>query len=255
MAYIANKGWYYTPHLVDSIEGGDKFDLLSKFKVKHRVFDIPDSVFEAVHDGMQMVVERGTGINAKVPGINICGKTGTVENYIGTVKQPNHAFFCGFAPRENPRIAIMCVGGKFRPLRRYVCRTYRGVDDRKYLNDSIAGKERQAKVEKMQNLNRDPATYLSGHAPPGFTHACQGFPYPDRKGYIKIVRIPSALKRKMILKHWINWKKIRIKSPYPLAIVWPIKRMPCYPKKTGSLPVRDSINYWKYRLIKYYVPE
>jgi penicillin-binding protein 2 len=76
MAYIANKGWYKVPHLVDSIEGGDTFDMLSKFKEKNSAIDIPDSVFEIVHEGMQGVIERGTGVGAKVTGINICGKTG-----------------------------------------------------------------------------------------------------------------------------------------------------------------------------------
>jgi penicillin-binding protein 2 len=44
---------------------------------------------------MQGVVDRGTGAGAKIPGIPICGKTGTVENYYRGVKQPNHSFFCG----------------------------------------------------------------------------------------------------------------------------------------------------------------
>jgi penicillin-binding protein 2 len=81
MAYLANKGWYITPHIVDSIEGGDKFGLLDKYKVKTVPIEIPDSIFEAVHDGMQGVMESGTGRGAKVPGITVCGKTGTVENY------------------------------------------------------------------------------------------------------------------------------------------------------------------------------
>jgi penicillin-binding protein 2 len=109
MAYIANKGWFIIPHIVDSIEGGDQFGLLEKYKQKNVPIDIPDSIFDAVHDGMQGVMETGTGRGAKVTGITICGKTGTVENYFRGVKQPNHSFFCAFAPRENPRIAIMCV--------------------------------------------------------------------------------------------------------------------------------------------------
>lgn len=109
MAYIANKGWYYIPHVVDSIGGGDKWGLLDRFREKVVPMNIPDSIFEAVHDGMQGVMESGTGRGAKVPGITVCGKTGTVENYFRGVKQPNHSFFCAFAPRENPRIAIMCV--------------------------------------------------------------------------------------------------------------------------------------------------
>ena len=71
--------------------------------------DIPDSVFEAVHDGMQGVMETGTGAYAKVPGIIVCGKTGTVENAYKGVKQKDHAFFAAFAPRDNPKIAIAVI--------------------------------------------------------------------------------------------------------------------------------------------------
>ena len=54
-------------------------------------------------------METGTGAAAKVPGIIVCGKTGTVENYYKGVKQKDHAFFAAFAPRENPRIAIAVI--------------------------------------------------------------------------------------------------------------------------------------------------
>ena len=104
MAYLANKGWYKIPHLIDSIEDGDKFDMLSKFKERIKTIDIPDSVFEAVHDGMQGVVERGTGIGAKVEGITICGKTGTVENYYRGVKQQNHSFFAALPQGKIQRL-------------------------------------------------------------------------------------------------------------------------------------------------------
>jgi penicillin-binding protein 2 len=157
MAYIANKGWYKIPHIVDSIENGDKFGLLTKFQEKHSAIDIPDSVFEAVHDGMQNVVDRGTGIPSKVEGINICGKTGTVENYFRGVKQPNHAFFCGFAPRENPKIAIMCVvenSGRFGGT--YAAPIV-GLMIEKYLKDSITDKARLARVEQLSQLNLIPA--------------------------------------------------------------------------------------------------
>ena len=244
MAYIANKGWYYTPHLVDSIEGGDKFDLLSKYKVKHRVFDIPDSVFEAVHDGMQMVVERGTGINAKVPGINICGKTGTVENYIGTVKQPNHAFFCGFAPRENPRIAIMCVvenSGRFGGT--YAAPIV-GLMIEKYLNDSIAGKERQAKVEKMQNLNLIPQRiYQAMRRQDSLMHA-RDSAYLIAKGYIKIVRDTIGLETEDDTEALDKLKKDKDKKPLPVSDSLTNKADALLPKENRKpSPVRDSINY------------
>ncbi len=156
MAYLANKGWYKTPHLIDSIEDGDKFDMLSKFKIKNQTIDIPDSVFEVVHNGMQGVVERGTGIGAKVEGIIICGKTGTVENYFHGVKQQNHSFFCGFAPRDNPKIAIMCVvenSGRFGGT--YAAPIV-GLMIEKYLKDSITNPRRIAEVEKLSKLNLIP---------------------------------------------------------------------------------------------------
>ena len=165
MAYIANKGWYYIPHIVDSIKGGDKFGLLTKFREKHRPLDISESIYDIVHEGMQGVVERGTGMGARVPGITICGKTGTVENYAivkgypDPVKQPNHSFFCGFAPREDPQIAIMCVvensgrfGGTYAAP---VC----GLMIEKFLNDTIAA-NRKAEEERITNLNLIPPLML-----------------------------------------------------------------------------------------------
>ncbi len=187
MAYIANKGWYKIPHLVDSIEEGDEFDMLSKFKEKHSAIDIPDSVFEAVHDGMQAVVERGTGGGAKVTGIAICGKTGTVENYYRGVKQPNHAFFCGFAPRDNPKIAIMCVvenSGRFGGT--YAAPIV-GLMIEKYLNDTIA-KNRQAIVEKFEKMNLiPPRIYKEMKTVDSMLHA-KDSAYLIAKGYITLIR-------------------------------------------------------------------
>lgn len=155
MAYIANKGWYYIPHIVDSIEDGDKYGLLEKYKSKINPIDIPDSIFEAVHDGMQGVMEVGTGRGSKVEGITVCGKTGTVENYFRGVKQPNHSFFAAFAPRENPKIAIMCVvenSGRYGG-------TYAGpivsLMIEKYINDSIAP-GRKALETRITNTNLIP---------------------------------------------------------------------------------------------------
>ena len=159
MAYIANKGWYYIPHIVDSIDGGDKFGLLEKYKQKIRPINLSDSIFEAVHDGMQGVMEGGTGRGSKVEGITICGKTGTVENYYRGVKQPNHSFFCAFAPRENPVIAIMCVvenSGRFGGT--YAAPIVSLMIE-KYINDSISAK-RKPLVERMSKINLIPKLML-----------------------------------------------------------------------------------------------
>ena len=187
MAYIANKGWYIIPHLVDSIEDGDKFDMLSKYKEKHRAMDIPDSIFDIVQQGMQDVVDRGTGGGAKVPGIAICGKTGTVENYYRGVKQPNHAFFCGFAPRDNPKIAIMCVvenSGRFGGT--YAAPIV-GLMIEKYLNDTIA-KNREAIVERFEKLNLiPPRIYSEMKTVDSMLHR-KDSAYLIAKGYIKLIK-------------------------------------------------------------------
>jgi penicillin-binding protein 2 len=188
MAYIANKGYYITPHLVDSIEGGDKFNILEQYRQKHSAIDIPDSIFEAVHDGMQGVVDRGTGAAAKVPGINICGKTGTVENYFRGVKQPNHAFFCGFAPRENPTIAIMCVvenSGRFGGT--YAAPIV-GLLIEKYLKDSITEKPRLDRIEQLSNLNLIPKRiYAAIRTQDSLRHA-KDSAYLIAKGFIRLIK-------------------------------------------------------------------
>jgi penicillin-binding protein 2 len=158
MAYLANKGWFITPHIVDSIAGGDRFGLLKRFQVKHVPLDIPDTIFQAVHNGMEGVVERGTGKGAQVPGIIICGKTGTAENAYKGVKQKDHSFFAAFAPRQNPRIAIMVIcenagfGGTWAaPIA--------GLMIEKYLNDTIAA-NRKPVEERMINANLIPSRML-----------------------------------------------------------------------------------------------
>jgi penicillin-binding protein 2 len=155
MATIANKGWYYTPHLIDSIEGGDEYGLLEKFNEKHYTKGVSDNVFNAVQDGMQAVMDFGTGSGFKIDGITVCGKTGTVENYDKGIKQKDHSFFGAFAPRENPKIAIAVIcenagfGAAFSgPIASLLIE--------KYLRDSVAGKERKDKVESMAKTNLIP---------------------------------------------------------------------------------------------------
>ena len=188
MAYIANKGQYITPHLVDSIEGGDKFGILAQYRQPHSAIDIPDSIFEAVHDGMQGVVDGGTGVAAKVAGINICGKTGTVENYFRGIKQPNHAFFCGFAPRENPQIAIMCVvenSGRFGGT--YAAPIV-GLLIEKYLKDSITEKPRLDRIEQLSNLNLIPSRiYAALRTQDSLRHA-KDSAYLAAKGFLKAIK-------------------------------------------------------------------
>lgn len=188
MAFIANKGWYYIPHIVDSFEGGDKFKVLSKYQKKIRPTDIPDSIFNAVHDGMQGVVDRGTGAGAKIKDIIICGKTGTVENYYRGVKQQNHSFFCGFAPRDNPKIAIMCVvenSGRFGGT--YAAPIV-GLMIEKYLKDSITDKARLAKIEQLSQLKLIPGRIVAEMKKQDSIRRSKDLSLLFSKGFIKSIK-------------------------------------------------------------------
>ncbi len=100
-AAIANRGYYYTPHIVKSIEN-DSID--DRFRKPIRT-KVDSSLFEIVIKGMQEVVEDeelGTSNIAKMENITVCGKTGTAQNPHGE----DHSIFIGFAPKDNPKIAL-----------------------------------------------------------------------------------------------------------------------------------------------------
>jgi len=96
-ATIANRGYYITPHVVKAIEDGQIADSL---KVKHKTLVDPKN-YEIVVDGMRKSVLGGTCHAANNPWYEVCGKTGTAQN-----RGHDHSVFMGFAPRENPKIAI-----------------------------------------------------------------------------------------------------------------------------------------------------
>lgn len=98
-ATIANRGFYYTPHIVKSI--GKEGKPLPKYSEKHYTSIDPKHFIIAV-DAMESVVTSGTGQRANLKDIIVCGKTGTVQND----PKPAHAVFIAFAPKENPKIAI-----------------------------------------------------------------------------------------------------------------------------------------------------
>ncbi|MDI5888900.1 penicillin-binding protein 2 [Flavobacterium yafengii] len=106
MATIANEGHYYTPHIIKKIEG-HKID--KKFTTKHET-TIDKKHFKPIISGLFDVYNLGTARSLRVEGIDICGKTGTAENFakIGgvRVKMEDHSIFVAFAPKDNPKIAI-----------------------------------------------------------------------------------------------------------------------------------------------------
>jgi len=95
---LANRGYFYTPHIIKEIEGrpGHKKNFLTK-----RDSGIDSVHFPLVINAMEEAL-HGTAWRAIIPGIAICGKTGTVENPHGE----DHSVFMAFAPKDDPKIAI-----------------------------------------------------------------------------------------------------------------------------------------------------
>lgn len=101
-AIIANKGYYYTPHLVRSI--GEKTGRMREEYRKPHYTTVDSSYFPIIIEGMRRVVQEagGTARQARIDSVIVCGKTGTVETTSGR----DHSVFMAFAPMENPKIVI-----------------------------------------------------------------------------------------------------------------------------------------------------
>jgi len=98
---LGNRGKFYTPHVIKSIEGAE---IPEKFHTIHNT-GIDTAYFTPVLKGMEGAVQGpggGTALIARIPGITICGKTGTAQNPHGD----DHSVFMAFAPKDNPKIAI-----------------------------------------------------------------------------------------------------------------------------------------------------
>ena len=92
VAAIANKGYYITPH----------FNRNDSMRSDVHTTLVDEKYFEVVHRGMARVMTEGTGRWYNIPELQICGKTGTVQNPHGE----DHALFIGFAPMNDPKIAV-----------------------------------------------------------------------------------------------------------------------------------------------------
>ncbi len=105
-AAIANKGYYYIPHLAKKIENDS---ISEKFKTPKKTL-IDTSYFEPVIQGMWKVYTHGTARFNRVKDIEICGKTGTSENYARIdgkkIQLPDHSIFVAFAPKDKPEIVV-----------------------------------------------------------------------------------------------------------------------------------------------------
>ena len=141
-ATVANRGYYYTPHVVKKIKDTPQDTAYTK----RRYTGIKTEYYETVADGMRWAVagSGGTSWRANIPNIEVCGKTGTVQNRL-----IDHSFFIAFAPKDDPKVAISIVvenagwGAKYAvPIGRLMIE--------KYLNGSIAESSRWIE-ENMKN--------------------------------------------------------------------------------------------------------
>ena len=148
-AIIANRGHYYTPHIIKQIEGQDSIDI--KYRTPHYT-SIDRKHFETIIKGMWRGVNRdGTCQLAKLPGLDVCGKTGTAQNPLGD----DHSTFISFAPRNNPKIAIAVyvehgVWGATAAV------PIASLIEEMYLTDTIT---RPWLIEHVKNLNLDYSIY------------------------------------------------------------------------------------------------
>ena len=106
IAAIGNRGFYYTPHIIKSIEN----EIIDSNYTTPKYTTIDKENFEPIIQGMFDVYNKGTAYSLQVKGIEICGKTGTAENFakIDGVKTQltDHSIFVAFAPKDNPKIAL-----------------------------------------------------------------------------------------------------------------------------------------------------
>ena len=96
-ATIANRGYYYIPHVVREVQGAQ---IDTTYRRRHYTMVSPSN-YNYVVAGMRQAVLNGTCRGANLPDIEVCGKTGTAEN-----RGHDHSAFMGFAPMDHPRIAV-----------------------------------------------------------------------------------------------------------------------------------------------------
>ena len=140
-ACIANRGFWITPHVVKNIENSP---LDSSFMVRHKT-GVERKYFDVVVRGMELAVLQGTARIAQIPGIEVCGKTGTAQDGV----RKDHSVFMGFAPKDHPKIAIMCIvenSGFGATYAAPIC----GLMMEYYLKRKLSP-ERESKVAAMEN--------------------------------------------------------------------------------------------------------
>jgi len=160
MATVANRGYYFTPHIVKNIKD-QKLD--KKFVTKHYT-TIDKQYYEPVIQGLEDVYNYGTAAGFRVEGMKICGKTGTAENKIRvagkTYQLKDHSIFVAFAPRDNPKIALAVFiensgyGATWAgPIATLMLEKYiNGKISRKDLETRMLNGSLESEYEKIENI-------------------------------------------------------------------------------------------------------
>jgi penicillin-binding protein 2 len=160
MAVVANKGYFYTPHIVKKIKGKT---LDKKFTTKHHT-TIDTKYFDPMIQGLADVYRIGTAKSLQVKDLEICGKTGTAENKIRvggkTYQLKDHSIFVAFAPKENPTIAIAVFvengywGNRYAgPIATLMVEKYiNGEVTRKDLEKRMFTESLESEYKKIENI-------------------------------------------------------------------------------------------------------
>ena len=104
-ATVANRGYYYIPHYI-KYKPEDAVDSTYNVYTTRHYTMVDTTYFPEVVKGMEMAVQGGPGATARsvaIPGITMCGKTGTAQNPHGS----DHSVFMCFAPKDDPKIAVV----------------------------------------------------------------------------------------------------------------------------------------------------
>ena len=151
-AIVANRGWYITPHVVryygpDSVQN-EEYTTRHETGIHREYFDIAAAgMFDVVH------VAGGTGKRARVDGLDVCGKTGTAENYGN-----DHSVFIAFAPKDDPKIALAVYVENAQGGGGTWAAPIAGLIIEKYLNGEVARKEVEKQYREFNPCQKLPLT-------------------------------------------------------------------------------------------------
>jgi penicillin-binding protein 2 len=145
-AIIANKGYFYTPHVIHGVGDQKKLDPMYTTR---RESQVDARHFDPVIEGMIGAVEAGTAKSARIQGITVAGKTGTSQNKKGD----DHSIFIGFAPAENPKIAIAVFveNGGFGGQ---AAAPIAGLIMEKYLTGQVTNKALEKRMKEMNLMSK-----------------------------------------------------------------------------------------------------